>query len=339
MNTLRLAVAGFASAAALTLLAPAAFADECASDADCPVGFACEELGWQSCPGMPPCPEGEDCPPPPPCEDGAEWACVPVETPCEVDADCGPGLACLHFTYEECYGEAPTPDTPDMPGDGDTPTPDPDGGDDEPDHDGPGDDFECRTVTESVCAPPYVGECDADADCGPGFTCVAAEDCACSGGGSIPPDRGEDSGDTPPPLPEDDCVCEPSDTHYCEPVVTDCATDADCLEGWTCEDAPSVAEVCYEDESGEVICEREVSESNPTCAPPGWDAWGGSNGDWSAEEPAPNRGETEDDGGTGAPVSAPRLSADEDGCNAAPRRAGFAWGLAALGLALVRRRR
>jgi len=56
----------------------------------------------------------------------------------------------------------------------------------------------CTTVTVSACVPHYVPPCASDSECGPGFTCVEQEECACSGstgsGGGSAPSAGSGGG-------------------------------------------------------------------------------------------------------------------------------------------------
>lgn len=363
--------------AAILLAVPAvsasAFAeDECATDSDCPAGYACEEMGWGACPGMPPCPDGEECPEPPPCEEGSEWVCVPAPVECATDSDCPDDLGCVTFRWEECSGGGARPTEPsDAGGSEDTP----DAGSSGSDEDGSsdpddGEEWTCETVEQSYCAPAWVGACEVDADCGEGFSCVQAEICSCSGGGStdVPPVPGEDSGGssgggTPgdagtPEAPEgdegrdfdDDCSCEPSGEFYCQVQEIECGDDADCPGGWTCEDFGDIVVTCADHGSGEPECEEEVVESASYCAPPGWDAWGGAaagaDGGFSAptavgaerDNSAGGDDDSSEEGGA-EPISVPRnRNADGGGCTTAPGSASFGFGLLALA-ALLRRRR
>lgn len=296
-----------------------AYADECATDEDCPTGFACES--WASdCAEAPPCPPGEECPEPEPCDEEEYSECVPSPTACETNADCSDEWECVTFTYEDCWGEdTPEPmPAPDEPGSGGSDD-DPDGeGHEEGDREDPEGSFECETVSESYCAPPYVAPCETDSDCGEGFGCVEIEECSCGGssgsgssgssGGSsdpmpLPPGEdsggedsgGEDSGgsggdpdgepdhgegDEDWPDGEPDCECTGSGQFYCEPLDIDCEADSDCPDEWTCESwGISTSAPCYEDEDGNVICEDEgTTEEYSQCEPPGWGAWGGAAG-------------------------------------------------------------
>lgn len=346
-----------------------AYAEDCATDEDCPVGFACES--WESdCADAPPCLPGEECPEPEPCV-GEEYSeCIPAPEACDSNADCTDGLECVTFTYENCWGSGTAEDTPvpapDEPGSGSGETPD--GDDEEGDREGPADDFECETVTEAYCAPPYVSPCEIDSDCGEGFGCVEIEECSCGGstgssgssGGSsdpspVPPEEdggGEDSGGEPDGDSEDDtpdvdpeCECTGSGDYYCEPLAIDCEADSDCPDEWTCEDwGVSTSVPCYEDEEGNVICEDEgPTESYSQCEPPGWGAWGGAAGGSYDEDLAsgPSRATAEESGSgentSDIPFAAAPLG--DEGCSSsstAPRGAGL---LALLALVGLRRRR
>lgn len=286
-----------------SVFAPAAAAQECASDADCPAGYAC--VGYfQSCPD---CPPGVTCDPCDPTT--AVSYCEIVPATCASDADCEAGLVCVHFSGESCPGAEPCRvDDPDCT----TTEPAP-----------------CETVDESYCAPPYVAPCAADADCGPGFTCQSGEVCTCV----VYPDPG--TGEPPPP-PEE-CTCEPSGESYCSLTYQTCATDADCPEGLVCTDGASSAAPCYIDENGNEDCPGVDTE--PFCAPPGYVTPLPLEGDGvtteradDGEPPADDDGDDGDAAGGGLIVCASRQVS-----GSAP------WGalaaLLALALPLARRRR
>ncbi|MFT6397877.1 MAG: MYXO-CTERM domain-containing protein [Bradymonadia bacterium] len=361
--TFALLAAGYASTA---------YADECATDDDCPTGFACEF--WHSdCADGPPCLPGEECSESEPCVGEEYSSCVPAPTACETNDDCSDEWECVTFTYEDCWGEdtpqpAPAPDEPGSGGSDDEPD-----GDEEDDREDPGESFECETVSEAYCAPPYVAPCEVDSDCGDGFGCIEIEQCSCGGsdgsgssgssGGSsdpspVPPEEGgDDSGgdsgsddDEPSdgdgmPVEEPDCECTGAGEFYCEPMDIDCEADSDCPDEWTCESwGVSTSVPCFEDEDGNVICEDEgTAEEDSQCEPPGWGAWGGAAGGGYDEDLAngPARATAEeggsDDAANGIPFAA--APADEDGCSSsstAPRGAGL---LALLALVGLRRRR
>ena len=359
-------------------MAGTAHADECATDEDCPIGFACEAIDV-TCADAPPCLPGEDCEEPPPCPDDEELACVPSPTACTSDSDCSGDWACMTFTYEECWGESttdpePVPPEPggdpgeepdDRPGE---PEPDPDGGSDSDEGEGHGDDpdegdWECETVSESYCAPPYAGECESDSDCGEGFACTEIEECACAGSGSSG-SSGSSGGSIPTPAPapddpgsedapdgeekdghgdegwEDDCECTGSGSFYCELIEMECDSDSDCPDDWTCSDwGVSVSVPCWEDEDGEVICEDVEEERYSRCEPPGYGAWGGVGGaDFDeATRDATNTAAGEESG------SLPFAPASDDpaksGCSSSPGPAPLTGLLALLGVVTLRRRR
>jgi hypothetical protein len=154
----------------------------------------------------------------------------------------------------------------------------------------------CHDVTQSGCVPQYFLPCEADADCGAGFTCVAEEDCSCAGsapssGGSsgsagssgandpTPPaekpapdadagagDPAPDPGATPDggtSEPPPDCVCTKTDRKSCSLKVVVCSVDEGCPAGWTCGDNPN--RVCAVSSDGTSAC-SDVPEK--ICLPP-----------------------------------------------------------------------
>lgn len=177
---------------------------ECMTNADCGEGFECASVGGVSN-GMA-CGSDDDCLDAVPMPTEEFYACVPAE--CQTNEDCGPGLECLDFGWSVCPAIACADD--DCP------------------------DVECEEVTEAYCAPAYIGGCEIAADCGEGFNCIAEEICECSGSGAVPPDG--DREDAAPEMPwEDECTCSPSEDYYCEPIEAACLVDADCIEGWSCD--------------------------------------------------------------------------------------------------------
>ncbi|MCB9508094.1 MAG: hypothetical protein H6698_08150 [Myxococcales bacterium] len=357
---------------------------ECETDADCPFAYACEEIGGMACADSPPCAEGEECPEPPECDETTWSACVPTPIPCSTDADCGGDLACVSFTYDACSGGGVEP----MPGEDSSGSSSGSGssgssgsggadagsdggssgaGDDEPGGEVPIPEDDCETVTESFCAPRWIGNCTEAADCGAGFDCVELEECACSGsaGGStdpvplpVPP---EGSGSSDPSrgegdAPDDECECFATGEFYCEPQEITCEADSDCPDTWTCEVTGATTSPCYEDrESGEWICEDVPSETTSACVPAGWYDWGGGGGssrDLAAESGAPTASPQDDDNTAGGSAGGSEniedpIAADggarpqsESGCSSAPSSSTGAFAaLALLGLSLVRRRR
>lgn len=338
-------------------------AQECETDADCSAGYACESYTTSCDSGeLPPCPDGEDCPEPDPCTEETYSECVYQPIACTADSDCASGDICLSFTYEDCGDVAP-----DDGGDGREPGFDGDGSDPEPTPEPtpapvPGEEVTCETVTEAFCAPAWAGGCEADADCGAGFTCVESVECSCSGssgGGSVPPspdaptptpdpdgqDAGseddfgdEDFGDEDGGSWEEDCDCAGTGAFYCEPQEIVCSADSDCPESWTCASMSGDVTCTFDAETGEETCEEGSSESY--CLPPNWDAWAGvaESGDLGAPraeaEASNSTGGVDDD----ALESAPRRTENEEGCTAAGGAStGALWLLGLLGLARRRR--
>lgn len=221
MNTFRML--GWGLVGLLWLGAPALAQDgQCASDADCDAGFVCEVVGGGGCDAVY-C-DGADCPPQPTCDAVDIYGCVPG--PCDTDADCGDGQVCHEFVEEECSGAtaAPCEETPEGVV---CEAPDPV----EP---------ECTTTSERMCTPTWALPCEADNDCGPGFTCEEAESCWCSGGGTACPDNDPTC---EPVVEEPQCGCDPTGEFYCALVITECGADSDCADGLVCADNPERA-VC-----------------------------------------------------------------------------------------------
>lgn len=237
-----------------SLCASAAFAqDDCSSSADCEVGFVCGVIGSSGC-AAEPCPDdGSDCKPVD-CAPEEFYGCVAA--PCESDADCGTDMVCQTEEWGSCSGAPPCD------ADGNCePAPEP----------------ACETGTTSQCVYKWDTSCEADADCGEGFTCEQAEagcDCASSGGGSDPavPEEGDDGGEAdfappaedPPqgelPLPPEeeptDCGCgEPEIFTYCAAEEISCESNDDCPSSWTCE-------AIYERDCGDVAGSDDDSTDN-----------------------------------------------------------------------------
>jgi MYXO-CTERM domain-containing protein len=289
----------------------------CASDADCPAGMVCEEVGGADCAGAPACPEGEECPEPEPCVPETYSECVPG--PCTSDADCADGLVCLTETFSECTAT----DIKCAPGTECIP-PDP----------------VCVDRSVSLCAPKWVGPCAVDSDCGEGFTCVQGEMCECSGGAAAPaPPPDGDPAPVPDPVPEETCECYPTGQTHCEVIDVICETDADCPADWTCMEG--AAETCAATPDGGDSCTPVASEKG--CVPPYWETYAGVTGGDSA---GATRGENELAPTAPSPqATSPSSRGDSDsegGCQLAaspPASATAAWMLGLLALALGRRRR
>lgn len=287
----------FFSSASLLTLSPA-FAQgvegECMVDADCPSSYTCEEIGGYDC-AVPACAPDMECPPVEDCESGVIMGCVaPPPAQCDPAAAnaCDDGLVCVTYTFEQCSGGGSV--DPGVPC-----SVDPDGNTDCPDYEGmPVEEPSCVSESESYCVPPYFAPCQADADCGAGFSCVAQEICdvACSGSVGAPDgpvtcvvdEDGNERCSEPTPA---DCVetCAPSDHQYCKLNEVTCETDADCGAGLSCEDVsayigatptPDVPP-CDPDE-GDCAEIEPQPETQPVpvnyCLPPNWERWVGYDG-------------------------------------------------------------
>jgi len=238
---------------------------ECAVDSDCPANFTCESDSFASCP---PCADdGSVCAL---CEPQSYSYCMPPPpTPCSADADCDGGDVCVSYTYETCSGtgvgyvcpsEGPCEVPPVM--------------EEEP---------TCEAQTEAYCVPRYVAPCQAAADCGPGFTCDAYESCACSGSGGVPRD-----GQTEPDV-QPDCICEPSGEKYCQVIVVECDTNADCAQDLECISGPSETTVSVDPDGSDTMSTDPAPAPVSYCLPPGYGYWGGtSGGDVVAQESGVN---------------------------------------------------
>ena len=245
-----------ASAMAQMDTAPPDIQGECSADADCPTGFTCEaeEIGVCSA-----CADGEMCEPS--CTTEVYSYCSPPPpTPCAADSDCGEGDVCVSYTYETCgdiaigaptcAADEPCPE-PIMP---------------EP--------MECESITEAYCVPKYFAPCQVDADCGGGFTCEQSEICGCSGGAPDDPSL-PDMGSTEP-----DCSCAPSGDSYCRLIEVECATDADCASGLTCQDGYGETSVVDPDDGSgtDPMPSPDPAPAVSYCAPVGYGYWGGPAG-------------------------------------------------------------
>jgi MYXO-CTERM domain-containing protein len=229
LSTVRRSLTLLASGGVALLSAGSVLAqEECAADADCAAGFVCEVVGVSGC-AAPACEPGVDCDMVPmTCESEEFYGCVPA--PCSTDADCGAGMVCevtvtdCSTVSQSCDRDGNCTETMSAP---------------------------CET-SDAQCVYQWQTACEADADCGAGFTCVEApESCACSGAPAEPAmempammvPEGVDGGAAPigaidQPLPPDDCSCEPSGAFYCQADEIECDSNVDCPESWTCESAP-----------------------------------------------------------------------------------------------------
>ena len=321
-------------------------AGECDTDTDCESYETCELVGEASC-ACPPGDAGCDCP-----DTGTQEfkECVPEPPPsCDTDADCSEDLLCVTRTYEECSGGGPVG----------TCTSSPDGGTICEDV-GTADVSEsCETITEGYCVPPYLAPCQADADCGDGFTCEEYEVCECTGGGSTGSGGDDDRTDAgePPEDTGDSCTCEPAGKS-CELVETECTSDADCTGDLTCqeyEDGDVVTEPCV-DEGDASSCESADTGSSTTtkyCLPPDWERWAGAANDLGGggsvdEDDRENYGDAGTTGGDiadageqGAPSQDDSGSNTEGGCSSSGQHApvgGLALALLGLLGVAIRRR-
>lgn len=208
----------------------------CASDADCAEGQLCAHNDCaEACD-----PADAEC-----VADCSGGICVDIVEPppsCEVDSDCEGGDVCIVVEVDCGGGSAPCdPTTGECP---DTPP-----------------ETDCGSGSVGYCGPAYLGECEADADCGPGFTCEAesASTCACSG-----PDDGS----------EPVCECdEPTETGpgVCVLELVPCSTDEDCSNDFVCFPAPSVGTPEPETDCGgsnpETDCGNAAEPVSGYCAP------------------------------------------------------------------------
>jgi MYXO-CTERM domain-containing protein len=354
----------------------------------CPKGFTCEE-GLGACPAIA-CAEGQECPPcnpepvyycapaactsndqcgddqvcaeqvtydcesvpEPACPPGAECApakrepanCTPVthsyctprwQLPCTVAADCGAGFDCV--PQERCGVDG-------SPGSGST-------GSGSAGTATPGATPTSPTPGSAPAAPPS-----------------SASPVPPSNGDAVPPaPAGEERAPLPSPPPSP-VTCEPAGYSACVPIQVACATDADCVAGWTCVDNPNG--VCWSGPDGVGGC--TPADPPKVCQPPYAGGIPGGVGEGTpatgvpgsgptvpptvpGAEPAPAPGEPtrgNDSGSAATPVPANPASnesanndsnASEGGCSvsAAPATAsGFAWlALGLAGMFGVRRRR
>jgi len=248
-------------------------ADVVCGDKTCPQNYECKDFPG-ACPAIA-C-TGKDCPTTT-C-DTVVQECSPL--PCSSDSDCADGMACHTQTVENCDTAPPCAAGQDC----------------------AATDTTCQPVTYSACVPQYVLPCQADADCGVGFTCVEEQDCACAGssgsgtassgssgssggeptpaadGGAAPDPADAGSADpalppdpAPPPdqlpvPPSDGCTCTPSGTMACNLKVIACSVDQGCPTGWTCGENPNG--VCFVSSDGTTGCSADPPL---ICLPPYYD--------------------------------------------------------------------
>lgn len=246
---------GIGSVVTVLVIPVVADAQVCASSADCPQGTTCQTSAVAPTP-VPTCPAGATCAKPLAAAI-VEMTCQPA--PCQVDVDCGQGMACHSETVSSCSGgtavavacPANTPCDALPP-----PTPSP---------------TTCTQTTISACVFRWQLSCNVDSDCGVDFVCAPSVTGVCSGGsGTAPPatrtgsaaaaggaiGSGTSSGSgapstgaTPPAKadagvtttdPPSTCTTTTSFPGYCQPRVTSCNVDADCPANWTCTSAPTL---------------------------------------------------------------------------------------------------
>ena len=273
--------------AALLMLPLSALATPCESDADCPSGQSCQMETM----GCPPCIPGGECPS---CEPATSGVCAdPYEVfagDCDVDADCPSGWVCEEQLMPcaapppsgACACPAGAPGETCEPCDCGTGT-----------SQQPPDETECTPETVQMCTY-HPTQCSTDADCQEGFECY--EDQICSGGvgcasagcacAECPPGQSCEPCDCPPPE-EDPCAdFEPEEPTcetvgaFCAPKQVECATDADCPDGWECADlgyntattdCPTCACSSEEPDCTCEPCDFGAPEPVPgACLPQGW---------------------------------------------------------------------
>lgn len=269
-------------AAALWIL-PAAASAECATDADCPDGQVCRT--YETCGGGAPCacpdcaPDMEcppcECPPYEPPECTATSECVtpdPTEIECASDADCPTDFACAAIPMPcatgacDCACPACEPNTDCPPCEcGPCAEPEP-----------------CDPVTVHRCSfQPK--PCTADSECKPGFACTevcsgASGGCACPAcacatcpeGAECPPC---DCPAEPLPCDCDETKYEGTCENYCAPARVVCATDADCADGFTCQDEGSDC-LCAPCPAEGLCPDCNCAAPQKVCMPAGWIDYG-----------------------------------------------------------------
>jgi hypothetical protein len=345
MSMSRIAVLGSAGLV-LGWWASAAQAQTCATNTDCPHGFACEVTGGTAC-AVPACAPNTPCPPTPPCETQVFRECRPGS--CSVDADCALGMVCHTEQIETCSGAAVPPCA---------------AGSACPKIAPPS----CTVQTSQSCVPRYILPCTQDTDCGAGFSCNEQQTCSCSGSsggaGSATPAQGisapaappGDAGQAPPaadliptkialdagtPAPTDpdasqpttSCECHASGQKMCELQVVPCQRDADCPTQFSCQAVATtnVAVVgCAVPAAGaggsSSTCDVPIAApqvERKQCVPPYASAYGGAvprAASASAMSVGSSGGSTQSDAAvaTGAPSATPTHSGDPTGTGSAP---------------------
>lgn len=187
---------------------------------------------------------------------------------CVSDADCPAGFACEETSWAACPTMPPCEEGAECP---------------EPP--------ECEDGSEFVCVVSPQ-ECDTDADCDGGLTCVTFTSETCTGEDTPPPvPGGDDAPDSDAPEPDAPCdtpddpgpdceetefSCSTTTESYCAPAyVGSCAADADCGEGFTCAEI----EQCSCSSGG-----GTGSTPTPTPDPDGEDSGGSDSGSDSDDD-------------------------------------------------------
>jgi len=225
--------------AAVLLAAPAARAQKaCKTTADCGKGFTCMLLTVQpadngpgvACSNANPCPVVD----PTPIDAGTTITGVCVAASCTTAADCGATMICRTQNQELCPGGATPACAPNTKCDAGAPVP-----------------TSCMTKTTSTCTYKWELPCNADAECGDGFTCApSVSGCASGGSGSGTTTGVSSSGSsggsnasgaapaptdpTAPVPPDGTCTTTMSFPGSCTPKITSCNTTTDCPTAWTC---------------------------------------------------------------------------------------------------------
>ncbi len=215
-SSFRHALAALIASSALLAPASAWAASTCAQNTDCPKGFSCEtSTVYPPCPAIA-CAAGSDCTQPV-CAPETISQCTPLS--CKSGDDCAAGMICYSQTSLNCPDQA----TPACPPNAvcATPTTAPPA---------------CTMTTTSQCVPKYLLPCTSASDCGDGFACVRDEVGSCAGSGGAA--SSEDGGPTEivPVAPV--CTTTTLSTSHCQANAVVCASNGDCLSGWTCEALP-----------------------------------------------------------------------------------------------------
>lgn len=257
--------------------ASAAYATDCASDADCADGEYCAFADTAT-----PCiPEDPNCGTT--STSGICTAMPAVTGDCTTDADCPAGLACQEVGGSACATPACPPGEP-------CPEPTP-----------------CEPTVYYACVAPPPPPCASDSDCGDGLTCIIETYEVCSAGGavgapeSLPGGASDGSGTGTDPVVD----CSTETYSYCAPRwMGPCTVDADCGDGFTCE--PELSCACSGSDGGSVPPDAGTGSSGSSSGSAGGGSSGSAGG---APTPAPD--------GSGASTPTPDgsgTSVDPCGC-------------------------